>query len=359
MKNNKISFRFFVLISVLILVSVCCLGCIGTEQTGDAIYLKKMGPADMMSQFNSGDIDGFIAWEPYNAELVVNGDGKYLVQSGTVWPNHPCCVVAVMDTFTDESAIKAVVWAHIKATEFINNPANEGAVTQYAMDFTGKDEAVVKEGMNNIKFTEYPDETEVKTYYQKLDQNKILKKTVGELGYASEDAFFGDFLMKTYYDEVKAELDSDSSWMPEKVSNTTNVRLAYLIADLHQLAMYAARQEGYYEDVGLIEGENLVIKPPYANGPAEMEGFKNGDIDVGYLGGAPATLKRINDDTKIRIIAGVNNEGSAIVVGKDSGIDSLSDLKGKTIATPGFGTVQDFIVRMIAEQIGTSVELAA
>ena len=97
--------------------------------------------------------------------------------------------------------------------------------------------------------------------------------------------------------------------------------------------------------------------PPYANGPAVMEAFKNGDIDVSYLGGAPATLKRINDDTTIHVIAGANNIGSAIVVGKDSGIDSIDDLAGKTIAIPGFGTVQDFIVRIVAENAGLEVQL--
>ena len=41
------------------------------------------------------------------------------------------------------------------------------------------------------------------------------------------------------------------------------------------------------------------------------------EIDVGYLGGSPATLKRVNDNIKIKIIAGANNEGSAIVVRSD------------------------------------------
>jgi NitT/TauT family transport system substrate-binding protein len=88
-----------------------------------------------------------------------------------------------------------------------------------------------------------------------------------------------------------------------------------------------------------------------------MEAFKNGDIDLSYLGSAPATLKRINDKTPIRVLAGANNVGSAIVVRSDLGIDSLEELAGKTIAIPGFGTVQDTLLRMVAEQVGLTIQL--
>ena len=45
-----------------------------------------------------------------------------------------------------------------------------------------------------------------------------------------------------------------------------------------------------------------------------MDAFGAGDIDMGYLGIAPATTKRLNLSIPIVILAGVNNEGSAIVV---------------------------------------------
>jgi len=135
------------------------------------------------------------------------------------------------------------------------------------------------------------------------------------------------------------------------------VRIGYLSADLHQLAIYIALKEGYYNEVGLVEGENLIVKPPYVNGVAVMEAFKNKEIDASYLGGAPATLKRINDKTNIHIVAGANNEGSAIVVRADSDIYNTSDLQGKTIATPGVGTVQDFIVRQVASDENLTIVL--
>ncbi|MDI3488632.1 MAG: sulfonate transport system substrate-binding protein, partial [Methanosarcinales archaeon] len=258
--------------------------------------------------------------------------------------------------YTDERVLTALVWAHIKATEFINDPANHDKVVQYVMEFMGFDRDVAEAALPTVKFVEYPDVEEFRNYYYRLKEAGLLESTPEELGYGSEDAFFDDFLTDEYYRAVKEKLDANPNWVPEKVSPNEVVRIAYLPSD-HHLALYVAQKEGYYEQVGLVSGENLEIKPPFANGVAIMEAFKNGEIDVGYLGGAPATLKRINDDVKIRIIAGANNEGSSIVVGAQSGINTPAQLAGKTIATPGFGTVQDFILRQLAEENGLRVVL--
>ncbi|MFQ6050235.1 MAG: ABC transporter substrate-binding protein [Candidatus Hydrothermarchaeota archaeon] len=130
---------------------------------------------------------------------------------------------------------------------------------------------------------------------------------------------------------------------PEKVK----VRLGYLTADLHQLAYYVAKKKGWYEEAGI-----EVIPVEYINGAFEMDGFKANEIDVGYLGTAPATIKHANLDIPIQILAQVNNEGSAIVVGKDKGIKSVKDLKGKNIGIPGPGTVQHFLLLKALSQVG-------
>ncbi len=120
--------------------------------------------------------------------------------------------------------------------------------------------------------------------------------------------------------------------------------------------MFVAQKEGYYEKVGLLPGKNLKLSH-FTNGVAVMEAFMIGEIDAAYLGGAPATLKRWNDDIKIRVIAGSNDEGSALVVRKDSPIQSLKDLQGKTIAIPAVGTVQCFLLKKIADQVGYRLTL--
>ena len=102
-----------------ILLCVLALGCVQTVTEERPLYIVTLPPSTMLDQLKSGDIDGFIAWEPFNAEAVVSGYGRYLIQSGEVWPNHPCCVLAVSDSYKDDKIIEALVWAHIKATQMI------------------------------------------------------------------------------------------------------------------------------------------------------------------------------------------------------------------------------------------------
>jgi NitT/TauT family transport system substrate-binding protein len=251
----------------------------------------------------------------------------------------------------DEKLLTALLWAHVKATRFINDPANHEKVVQYAMEFTGKDKEVVEEALKHIKFVEYPDEKEFRKYYERLKESGFLQNSIKDLGYASEDGFFKDFLMRNAYDYVVEKLREDPSWIPDAPDREIN--MGHLTADLHELAWYVALKEGYFQQAG-IKGN---LEKQYANGPAVMEAFKSGELDVSYLGGAPATLKRINDDIRIHIVAGANNEGSAIVVKKGSEIKTIEDLKGRTIAIPGFGTVQDFILRMALEEHNLEVRL--
>lgn len=355
--DKKVIIPLFVLI-----VSVLALGCVqgpkegGTQAPAEQnVYIVNMAPPTMLEELKSGDIDAFIAWEPFPAEAAVDGYARYLINSSEIWPNHPCCILAASKSYTDDRVLTAIVWAHIKATQFINDPANHNKTVQYAMEFTGKNRRTAETALANIDFVEYPNTTEFENYYYRLKAGHLLKRSAESLGYANDRAFFNDFLDQSYYLKVKQKLEEDPSWVPPAVSSKEVVRIGHLSADLHEMAVYVALQEGYFRQVGLVNGENLFIKGNYVNGVAAMEAFKNHEIDVCYLGGAPSTLKRVNDDTKIRIIAGVNNVGSSIMVGVNSDIHTPKELAGKTIATPGVGTVQDFIVRQLAEEEGYKV----
>lgn len=129
-----------------------------------------------------------------------------------------------------------------------------------------------------------------------------------------------------------------------------SVRIGYLRGDLHQLAFFVASEKEWYEEEGVDVSASF-----YSNGVEEMDAFTSGSIDIGYLGIAPALLKRINAQTDIKIVAAVNYHGSAIVVSTDSSLSSISDLEGKVIAIPGYGTVQNILLNMALEQSGIAI----
>lgn len=315
----------------------------GSQQAADkkdnVVYLVQTAPTNMLEQLKAGEIDGFVAWEPFCTVAAKAGQCKYLFKSPDVWQNHPCCVVAVSGNFQDKQAVEAFVWAHIKATRFINDPANRDKVIKYASEFTGKSPDVAEKALANITYVEYPAKEEFQDYYNSLEQGGLIKRSVSDLGYQDRDSFFAAFLQESVYKDVADRLDRNSDWVPEPVADNTRLRVGYLNYDLHQLAMYVAEKEGYYAKVGLLPGRNLETRV-FPNGVAVMEAFKAKDIDMAYLGGAPATLKRINDNIPVEVVAGANNEGSGLIVRNDTAINSVADLKGKTIAVPGLGTVQ-------------------
>ena len=132
-----------------------------------------------------------------------------------------------------------------------------------------------------------------------------------------------------------------------------DVRIGYLSKDLHQLALRVAVVRGLFEREGL-----RVKLVEYGNGALEMDGFLAGQIDMGYLGVAPAMVKSINQEIDVTVLAAVNLEGSSIMVSKaeyDAGhVTTVADLAGKGVFQPGPSTVQNFLLRLALNQSGLS-----
>jgi len=145
----------------------------------------------------------------------------------------------------------------------------------------------------------------------------------------------------------------------EGTGKTYDVRVGYLTGDLHQLARVVASDEQINGGESLFSenGLNISTSQPagYANGGYVMDAFAANEIDIGFLGAPPAILKSLNLGTDIVIVSMVNSEGSAVVV-KD-GITNFTDLKGKTVATPGISSIQHLLFLELAEENGMNVKL--
>jgi len=81
-------------------------------------------------------------------------------------------------------------------------------------------------------------------------------------------------------------------------------------------------------------------------GPELIEAMNAGAVDVGYVGPGPVLAAHVNSRGQaVRVISGSAANGVVIVASKDSQIQSMSDLKGKRIATPQLGNTQDVSAR--------------
>jgi len=115
------------------------------------------------------------------------------------------------------------------------------------------------------------------------------------------------------------------------------VIIGYLPSD-HHSALFVANAKDMYENEGI-----RVQLVPFSAGPEIIKALENGEIDVGYCGISP-TITAIDSGKPIKIVAAVNQDGSAIVVNKNSNITNISDLNSKIIAIPQKGSVQYFLL---------------
>jgi NitT/TauT family transport system substrate-binding protein len=100
----------------------------------------------------------------------------------------------------------------------------------------------------------------------------------------------------------------------------------------------------YFEEEGLIVEWVL-----FTSGPPEVAAMISGDIQFGYLGHGAHTLAA---EGKIDVIS-LSHLGNSekIYSRKDSGINSIADLKGKVIATQ-LGTSGEVILNMALDSVG-------
>lgn len=369
-KNAKIIIA--VVVAAIVVVAVVAAALLMNKGNGNTtVQYINLAPKDMKAHLTDGDIDAYIAWEPYVSDSIVGGVGTALLWSSDLMPNHPCCVVAVSDAFL--SGPNGVVLterflkAHLEATAWMNDAlahpsgANYTLLVEMAVKFTGRSAAVIQAAFEHLEFkTEMTEQFKdsLKTFTDMyIELNATSTAVVTGQGYSSTTDFVNKFVNGT-------PLDAAASIEPSStiVNEGNPIRMGYLLGDLHQMAQVVA------QNVSVGEGKSLFTKygisvtnstgAPYANGGAEMSlGFKTGAEDIGYLGAPPAIINHLNSGIGIKVVAQANTEGSGIVVKVGSGITSLKGLVNKTVATPGESSIQFLLLKNALEEQGLQLKI--
>ncbi len=342
----------------------------GDDRT-NVVYYTVEAPANMKGTLAGGQIDGYIAWEPFVSDSVVGGVGTVLKWSEEIVPNHPCCVVAVHNPFVSDAdgqdyAIRFMK-AHMDATDWINaaladkESADYDLLKDIAVDFTLRNESVVEEALQHLKFS-YTMGAQfssalVNFTEMYIDIGVVPEEKITDGGYESVTDFIGKYVDKDYLDAAESVEPSATILNAEDP-----IRLGYLLGDIHQLAQAVARStEILGDDKSMLEQYGLnvedAIGAPFANGGAVMDAFAGGYVDIGYLGSPPAILKHLNANIDTTIVAQANTEGSAIVVEAGSGITGIKGLAGKTIATPGESSIQFLLLKMALQWEGMELTI--
>ncbi len=362
-----------VVVSAIVVVAAVSASVIlsrGTKTTG-VVYYVNLAPKDMKASLTAGDISGYIAWEPYVSDSVAAGVGTVLEWSSQIVPGHPCCVIAVSPSFLEgsngveltERFLKADIEANQWMAEALAHPGSKNytLLVNMAMGFTARNATVVQEAFKHIEYGYGMNQGFMSNLEQftnmYIDINMTSSANLQRIGYSSVNDFVSHFVNGTFLNAAASVAPSNTMLNPGNP-----IRLGYLLGDLHEIAQVVAQNTTVGGGKSLFEKYGLYVKnaagAPYANGGYEMTlGFAARNVDIGYLGAAPAILNRINADVRVIVVAQANSEGSGIVVGVNSGITSLSGLENKTIATPGESTIQFLLLTMALKKVGLELKL--
>jgi NitT/TauT family transport system substrate-binding protein len=133
----------------------------------------------------------------------------------------------------------------------------------------------------------------------------------------------------------------------QPATNTTapvkELRIGYQ-PSTHQMAEITAMAKGWWQQDLAPFGVVNVTDKVFPSGPPEMQAMLAGELDIAYVGAAPV-LSALATGLDAKIVAGVNTQGSDIVVRNDLNYTGPQSLKGTTIATFPPGSIQDTVLR--------------
>ncbi len=149
-------------------------------------------------------------------------------------------------------------------------------------------------------------------------------------------------------------LTSCGNFSNETPDGKTRVRIAYFPNITHTQALVLKNQNTLET---LWKDSCEVTWTSFNAGPAEIEAFFAGEIDLGYIGPVPALSANVKSVGDVKIISNATNAGAVLLKRKGSDIQSVSDLAGKIIAVPQLGNTQHLcLLALLSEHGLTTVD---
>ncbi len=181
----------------------------------DAVNWVTIAPKDQKAaimkgenvSYAAGRIDAAVGWEPYGSDSLLDPSGsiQVLEWSADVWPNHPCCVLAVKTSFANDhpDLVSKVIAAHIDANKWIADATSNKSSANYSKlvamggQFSNRNASVVESALNHTVFT-YEMTGGFKQYLENftndyIDLGIVQSSKISERGYSS----VSDFVNKT------------------------------------------------------------------------------------------------------------------------------------------------------------------
>ncbi len=166
-----------------------------------------------------------------------------------------------------------------------------------------------------------------------------MKKLLSMIGIITATAILAGFgTGKTAETAAAATKESET----DESNEETVVRIGTLAS---QIQPALASKLGYFEEEG-VKAEIVVFDA----GPAEVEAFTSGDLDIIQVGDLPF-LNGVNNGVDLQIIGFYQSSTKDCQLGvrDEANIQSFEDLKGKTVSVPFGSNAQPLLYEMLEE----------
>lgn len=96
------------------------------------VQIRVVPPPEMVANLKAGNVDGYLAPDPFNQRAVYENAGFIYKLSKEIWDGHPCCAFAVSQEFarTYPNTFLALFKAIVDATHFASKAENRKDIAQ-------------------------------------------------------------------------------------------------------------------------------------------------------------------------------------------------------------------------------------
>jgi nitrate/nitrite transport system substrate-binding protein len=87
------------------------------------VQIRSVPPPEMVANLRAGNLDGYLAPDPFNQRAVFEDVGFVWMLSKDIWPGHPCCAFAAKREFAEKmpNTFKALLLAIVDATQYAHD----------------------------------------------------------------------------------------------------------------------------------------------------------------------------------------------------------------------------------------------
>ncbi|HJJ92447.1 MAG TPA: ABC transporter substrate-binding protein [Methanocorpusculum sp.] len=390
-------------ICVAMIYSVACVFGPTSTETTPTVEIIYTGAGTMPGLLATGNIDGYIIWQPFVAVGVEGCIGKVISYSQDLppkdmWKQHPCCVIGANSRALANTDLTASIIALvILGNKYINDYPEKSAELTADWLFSKQNMrygnvsvssvTTINASIPTIRFSSEITDAWLLSNEDFLKSQRDLKLLTGNLAFTSTSESQNLLYDFGPYEIATAQIASEKLIPPSLI--TTHIAIGYLPSD-HDSTLFVLLKDWQY----FKETYNSYLKPntDKAGKISEAELFISGEkiADVTFVEGSegPQLMTLLSQNTiqyaiagispylnaidkstgitSLKILAPIQLEGSGLIVSLNSPandwegfihwiIDRSATGNNIIIADPQLGSIQDVQLKTALKESGITV----